>query len=93
MATVTAGTGLLMALALSAPLCVGVGEVQFDGNIPKEGCRPDFFLDVYPAGKLVEVQTTPPKALGMCDVQHGHCSCPAWPLQPQQGMLEEVAGL
>lgn len=48
-----------------------------------------FFLD----GKLVAVQTTPPEALGMCDVQHSHCSCLAWSLQPLSGMLEGVAGL
>lgn len=51
-----------------------------------------FFLDVYSAGKLVEVQTTFPEVLGMCDVQHDHRSCPAWSLQPQQEMPKGAAG-
>lgn len=93
MAAGTASTGLLVALTLSAPVYMGVGKVQCDGNILKEGCQPDFLLDVYPPGKLVEIQLTPPEALGMCDVQCGDCFCPARPLQPQQGLLEGVVGL
>lgn len=65
--------------------CSGVcggGRVLFDGNTLTKSCQPVFFLDVCPAGKLVAVQTTPPEALGMCDVQHSHCSCLPWSLQP-----------
>lgn len=65
--------------------CSGVcggGRVLFDGNTLKKSCQPVFFLDVCPAGKLVAVQTTPPEALGMCDVQYSHCSCLPWSLQP-----------
>lgn len=81
--TATTSTALPVAFSLSAPVCVEVGKVRFDGNTLKKACQPDFFLDVYPAGKLVAVQTTPPEALGMCDVQHSHCSCPARSPQPQ----------
>lgn len=73
--SVTASTASPVAFGLSAPVCVEVGKVLFDGNTLKKACQPDFFLDVCPAGRLVAVQTTPPEALGMCDVQHSHCSC------------------
>lgn len=53
----------------------------------------DLIFSLTQLGKLVEVQTILPKVLGMCDVQRGHCSCLAWPLQPQRGMPEGVAGL
>lgn len=60
----------------------GGGESLLDRNTLKKACQPDSFLDVCPAGKPVAVQTTPPEALGMCDVQHSQCSCLAWSLPP-----------
>lgn len=83
MVAVTASTVLLVAFTLPAPVCMEVGKAQLDGSTLKKACQPDFFLDICPAGKLVVVQTTPPEALGMCDVQHSRCSCLAWSLQPQ----------
>lgn len=40
---VTISSTLLVAFALSAPVCVEVGKVLFDGNTLKKACQPDFF--------------------------------------------------